>query len=88
MLKKTLYPKKDINAEEYKKEINLLRSKVNKLQKDQRDSLNSVANLRKQGRQKLLAALNPIMKKYMSENNIKVIIDKKCSARRRVSRYH
>ena len=24
-----------------------------------------------------MAALNPIMKKYMSENNIKVIIDKK-----------
>ena len=75
--KKLISKKKDINAEEYKKEINLLRSKVNKLQKDQRDSLNSVANLRKQGRQKLLAALNPIMKKYMSENNIKVIIDKK-----------
>ena len=75
--KKLISKKNSISAEEYKKEINLLRSKVNKLQTDQRESINKVAQLRKLGREKLLKALNPIMKKYMQEKKITVILDKK-----------
>ena len=75
--KKLISKKNSISAEEYKKEINLLRSKVNKLQTDQRETINKVAQLRKLGREKLLKALNPIMKKYMQEKKITVILDKK-----------
>tara|TARA_Y100000591_G_C21833607_1_gene701146 strand:- start:1785 stop:2306 length:522 start_codon:yes stop_codon:yes gene_type:complete len=75
--KKLIAKKKTISAEDYKKEINLLRSKVNKLQNDQRNSINKVAQLRKTGREKLLKALQPIMKKYMDEKKITVILDKK-----------
>ena len=68
--------KKVLSNEDYQKKLNDLRSKVALMQKSQQDSLNSIASSRNNARQALLASLNPIIKKYMDENNIRVVLDK------------
>ena len=69
--------KKLINNDEYKKKVEILRDKVVKVQKDRQDSLKSIAKSRTVAKQKLLKAVNPIMKKYMEDNKIRIVIDKK-----------
>ena len=59
-----------------KKKINDLRSKVSLIQKSQQESLNSIAASRNNARQTLLKSVNPIIKKYMEENNIRMVLDK------------
>ena len=74
---KIISQKKIITAEEYQKQVELLRKKVTKFQKEKQASLNSVAKSRNDAKQALLKAVNPIIKKYMEEKNIRLIIDKK-----------
>ena len=74
---KIISQKKIITAEDYQKQVELLRKKVTKFQKEKQASLNSVAKLRNDSKQALLKAVNPIIKKYMEEKNIRLIIDKK-----------
>ena len=69
--------KKLITNDEYKKKVEILRAKVVKVQKDRQDSLKSIAKSRTGAKQKLLKAVNPIMKKYMEDNKIRIVIDKK-----------
>ena len=59
-----------------KKKINDLRSKVALIQKSQQESLNSIATSRNNARQTLLKSVNPIIKKYMEENKIRIVLDK------------
>ena len=59
-----------------KKKINDLRSKVSLIQKSQQESLNSIAVSRNNARQTLLKSVNPIIKKYMEENKIRIVLDK------------
>ena len=47
------------------------------LQKEKSDSLKNIAKLRNDAENKLEDALNPIIKKYMEDNNIRMVIDKK-----------
>ncbi len=47
------------------------------LQKERNTILNSVSKKRRKARTELLTALNPIVKDYMSEKNIKIVLDKK-----------
>ncbi len=75
--KKIREQKKLISPEEYKKKVSELRNKVSKLQKERNDLLGDVAKQRSKARNELLKNLNPIIKNYMSEKNIKMIIDKK-----------
>ncbi len=75
--RKILEQKKIISAEEYKKKVNELRNKVSKLQKDRNTLLEKTANQRANARKQLLENLNPILKKYMVEKKIRMIIDKK-----------
>ena len=65
-----------MSNEDYQKKLNDLRSRVGLIQKSQQDSLNSIASSRNNALQALLASLNPIIKKYMEENNIRVVLDK------------
>ena len=58
------------------KKINDLRSKVALIQKSQQESLNSIAVSRNNARQNLLKSVNPIIQKYMEENNIRMVLDK------------
>ena len=69
--------KKVISAEDYKKKVAGLRNKVSNLQKERNTLLESVAKQRALARKKLLDSLNPIIKDYMKDKNIKMVIDKK-----------
>ena len=68
--------KKVLSNEDYQKRINDLRSKVALIQKSQQESLNSIASSRNNARQTLLKSVNPIIKKYMEENKIRIVLDK------------
>ncbi len=69
--------KKVISAEDYKKKVADLRNKVSNLQRERNTLLESVAKQRTLARKKLLESLNPIIKDYMKDKNIKMVIDKK-----------
>tara|TARA_B100001123_G_C15327966_1_gene1030216 strand:+ start:2774 stop:3295 length:522 start_codon:yes stop_codon:yes gene_type:complete len=69
--------KKSISAEEYKKNLNSLRQKNINYQKRKRNMNNELLNKKNEARSKLLQALNPIFTKYMSENKVEIILDKK-----------
>ena len=75
--KKIIQQKKLVSAEEYKKKVTDLRKKVSALQKERNEILKSVADKRAKAKNELLKNLNPIMKDYMKEKNIKMIVDKK-----------
>ena len=75
--KKIIQQKKIISAEEYKKKVTDLRSKVSALQKERNLLLESVAKQRTKARNELLRNLNPIIKDYMKEKKIRMVVDKK-----------
>ena len=75
--KTIIQQKKIISAEEYKKKVTSLRNKVSALQKERSQLLDTVAKQRSKARNELLKNLNPIIKEYMKNNNIRVVLDKK-----------
>ena len=75
--KKIIQQKKLISPEEYKKKVTELRNKVSSLQKNRNNLLESVSKERSKARGELLKNLNPILKDYMKEKNIRMIVDKK-----------
>ena len=75
--KKLIQKKKIISAEEYKKEIQSLRASVAKLQKERSELINSIAKKKKKAKDELLKNLNPIIKDYMIEKKIRMVINKK-----------
>ena len=75
--KKIISQKKVISQEEYKKKVSELRKKVLNLQKERTTLLEDVAKKRAKAKEILLKNLNPIMKDYMSEKKIRMVVDKK-----------
>ena len=75
--KKIIAQKKIISADEYKKKVTELRTKVSSLQKERNKLLSSVSKQRTKARNELLKSLNPIIKEYMKEKNIRMVVDKK-----------
>ena len=75
--KKLIQQKKVISAEEYKKKVTDLRNRVNSLQKERNLLLTTVSKQRTKARTELLKNLNPIIKEYMKEKNIRMVLDKK-----------
>ena len=69
--------KKLITNEEYQKKVEVLRKKVSELQKNKRESLSNISKLRSKAKTELLKNLHPIKKKYMEENKIRIVLDKK-----------
>jgi Skp family chaperone for outer membrane proteins len=69
--------KKTLPTDEYKKILNQLREKNVKFQRERANFTKVIATQRSEARNRLSKALNPILTKYMSENNIQIIIDKK-----------
>ena len=67
----------DALSEEYKKQVENLRSKVQSLQKERNNLLETVAKQRSKARNELLKNLNPIIKDYMKEKKIRMVVDKK-----------
>jgi len=66
-----------LSADEYKKKVTSLREKVADLRKKKQDSLIKIAKSRNKAKADLLKALNPIIQKYMEDNKIRLVIDKK-----------
>ena len=75
--KEIIQQKKLLSADEYKGKITSLRKKVSVLQKERNSILESIAKKRRKARKELLDNLNPIVKNYMKEKNIKIVLDKK-----------
>ena len=75
--KKIIQQKKLISAEEYKKKVTELRNKVSSLRKENSKLLDSIAKQRTKARDELLSNLNPIIKQYMEEKKIRMVIDRK-----------
>ncbi len=75
--KEIIGQQKNITSEEYQKKVKDLRNKVSKIQKDKQKAFQDIAKLRNSAKEKLLKALNPIIKKYMEDNKIRLVIDKK-----------
>jgi outer membrane protein len=75
--KKIIQQKKLISPEEYKKKVADLRNKVSSLQKERNNLLENISKERSKARGELLKNLNPILKEYMKEKNIRMIVDKK-----------
>ena len=75
--RKIIQQKKVISAEEYKKKVTDLRNKVQSLQKERNLLLEKVSKQRSKARAELLKNLNPIIKEYMKEKNIRMVLDKK-----------
>ena len=72
LAQKTILTKK-----EYQKKSDDLRKKVIDYQSQRRTSLEKITAQRAEARQKLFEKLDPIMKTYIKENNISLIVDKK-----------
>ena len=66
-----------ITKDEYQKKVEILRKKVADLQKNKQDSLKAIAKSRSDAKQILVNTVKPIIKKYMEDNKIRIIVDKK-----------
>ena len=75
--KKIIQQKKIISAEEYKKKVTELRKKVVILQNERKKLFDSVGKQRAKARNELLKNLNPVIKEYMQEKKIRMVVDKK-----------
>ena len=75
--KKIISQKKVISQDDYKKKVSDLRKKVLNLQKERSSLLEKVAKNRAQAKEILLKNLNPIVKDYMIEKKIRMVVDKK-----------
>ena len=69
--------KKVISQEEYVKKVNDLRKKVSSLRTERNTLLEKVSKDRSKARNELLKSLNPIIKDYMQEKKIRLVVDKK-----------
>ena len=75
--KQLIQQKKIISNEEYKKKVSGLRERVSSIQKERNDLLQKVADQRSKAKNILLENLNPIVKDYMKNNKIRMVVDKK-----------
>ena len=69
--------KKTLSPEEYKKKVSALRKKNIDFQQRRRNASNNCVKKKNNARSELIKALNPILQKYMGENNISMIINEK-----------
>lgn len=67
--------RKILSNEDYEKKVNDLRKKVADLQRNKDTSLNSIAKNRNDARDALIKSVNPIIKKYMEDNKIRLIVN-------------
>tara|TARA_Y100000590_G_scaffold466822_1_gene643471 strand:+ start:1210 stop:1734 length:525 start_codon:yes stop_codon:yes gene_type:complete len=66
-----------LSKEEYQKRTDELRKKVIDYQSQRRLSLEKISKQRAEARKKLIEELDPILDKYINENSISLVIDKK-----------
>ena len=66
-----------LTKEDYQKKSDNLRKKVIDYQSQRRSALEKITTQRTEARQKLIEKLDPILKTYIEENNLSIIIDRK-----------
>ena len=66
-----------LTKEEYSRKSDALRKKVIDYQSQRRMSLDKIATQRAEARETLIKKIEPILKTYVSENNISLVIDKR-----------
>ena len=69
--------KKSYSPEDYKKKVSALRKKNIDFQNRRRTASSNFVSKKNNARNELIKALNPILKKYMDENNIMMIVNEK-----------
>ena len=69
--------KKTLSADEYKKKLNQLREKNVKFQRKRTNFTRTITTQKADARNRLLKAIDPILTKYMSENNVQIVIYRK-----------
>ena len=74
---KNNWTKKNYFSWRIQKKVSELRKKVSKLQKERATMLETVAKQRSEARNTLLKNLNPIIRDYMKDKKIRMVIDKK-----------
>ncbi len=75
--KEIINQKKILTPEDYKKKVSDLRKKVVNLQKERKSLLETISKKRSKAKESLLKNLNPIVKDYMKEKKIRMVVDKK-----------
>ena len=75
--KNLIASKTSLTKEEYQKKTDVLRKKVIDYQSQRKMSLEKIAKQRLEAREKLLSTIDPILNKYIQENNISVVVDRK-----------
>ena len=75
--KKLISQKNVLNEEEFKKNIQDLRSDISNYQKERNKALNDLTKTRIKASTKLINKLTPILETYSKENSIGIIIQKK-----------
>jgi Skp family chaperone for outer membrane proteins len=75
--KKILAKKNLISSEELEKEMRLLQKKFQKYKKNKFNEIEELKKKRNRNILNLLTLINPIIEKYMTENSIYMLIDKK-----------
>ena len=66
-----------LTKEDYQKKSDNLRKKVIDYQSQRRSALEKITTQRTEARQKLIEKLDPILKTYIEENNLSLILDRK-----------
>ena len=66
-----------LSKEEYTKKSDSLRKKVIDYQSQRRTSLDKITKLRAEARKQLFEKVDPILKKYVEDNGISIVLDKK-----------
>ncbi len=66
-----------LSKEDYTKKMNDLRKQVIDYQAERRSALEKIAQQRSEARSQLLQKINPIIGKYVEENDISLVVDKK-----------
>ena len=74
---KILAKKNLISKEEINKELKLLQIEFNEYRKDKAKQIQELKTKRKRNIVNFLSLVNPIIEKYMSDNSIYMVIDKK-----------
>ena len=68
-----------LGKEEYTKRSDTLRKKVIDYQSQRRSALDKISTQRAKSREALINTIDPILKTYIKENNITLVVDKKAS---------
>ena len=74
--KSILAKKNIINQTEYKKLVDNFKLKVENYRKQKKDSMNEMNKIKKESTEKVFKELDPIIKKYVNDNSISIILNK------------